>query len=250
MTSPPLPPVPAAPAPVAELEHHIKWRLVAVGVFLAMMAGLLAMAVLALVAPARPIVGLPDDHDAGAARELVRDLTPVAGGTLRFQSALFAVDSAARAVTAADAGRIARAADLIERARGRHPRDPRLEICTAHLALARRLYARAEAGYRSALYFGDHFPDAHLGLGVTLALEAQIEGNVSLARALQLQAIAQFAAVSPRDPPWLAALYDRAVLLEQVGRGDEARRWAREYLGQDGGSAWAERLRRELGPAL
>ncbi len=56
--------------------------------------------------------------------------------------------------------------------------------------------------------------------------------------------------MSPRDPPWLAALYDRAVLLEQVGRGDEARRWAREYLGQDGGSAWAERLRRELGPAL
>ena len=116
----------------------------------------------------------------------------------------------------------------------------------AHLDLARRLYARAETGYRSALYFGDHCPDAHLGLGVTLALEAQVERDVVHARSLQLQAIAQFAAVRPGDEPWLAALYDRAMLLEQVRRGDEARRWAGVYLAHDPAGPWAQQLRREL----
>lgn len=247
MTHPAPPPVPAPPVtPVADLERRIKWPLVAVGVFLAMLAGLLVMAIVALVAPSPPIVGLPDDPDVRAARDLVRDLTPVGGESLRFQSALIAADSSARPITAADAWRIARAAALLERARLRRPHDPRLGICVAHLDLARRLYTRAEVGYRSALYFGDHCPDAHLGLGVTLALEAQVESDVSHARALELQAIAQFAAVRPRDEPWLAALYDRAILLGQVGRGDEARRWAGEYLRRDPASAWSRRLRQEL----
>ncbi len=239
----PLPPLP----PAADLERRIRWPLVAVGIFLAMLLGLFAMAIVTLVAPAAPIEGLPDDPDALAARELVRGLTPVSGGALRFESALLGADSSARPITAADAGRIAEAAALIERARARRPRDPRLGICRAHLDLARRRYLRAEGGYRAVLYFGDHCPDAHLGLGVTLALEAQIESEALRSRALELQAIAQFAAVRPRDAPWLSALYDRAILLGQVGRGEEARRWAAEYLRHDPASAWALRLRRELG---
>lgn len=249
MTQPASPPDPAVPvAPIADLERHIKWPLVAVGVFLVMLAGLFVMAIVALVAPAPAIVGLPDDPDARAARELVRGLSPVGGSALRFQSALIAVDSSARPITAADAWRITGAATLIERARARRPADLRLGICAAHLDLARRLYRRAEGGYRAALYFGDHYPDAHLGLGVTLALEAQVESDVLRARALELQAIAQFAAVRPRDEPWLAALYDRAILLEQVGREDEARRWAAQYLGRDSTGVWAQRLRQELTP--
>jgi len=210
------------------------------------LGGLLLMAVVTLFAPSSPVVGLPDDPDARAARELVRGLTPVRGGTLRFQSALLAFDSTARPIVAADAWRVSAATTLIVRAQARAPRDPRLKISMAHLDLARRLYTRAETGYRSALYFGDHCPDAHLGLGVTLALGAQAERDVVHARSLQLQAIAQFAAVRPDDEPWLAALYDRAMLLEQVGRGDEARRWAGVYLGHDPASPWAQQLRREL----
>lgn len=248
MTRPAPSPVPVAP--VADIERRIKWPLVAVGVFLAVLAGLLVLAAVALFAPAPPVVGLPDDRDARAARELVRGLTPVGGGALRFQSALIAADSSARPVTAADAWRIERARVLLERARTRLPHDARLAICFAHLDLARRLYAKAEAGYRSALYFGDHCPDAHLGLGVTLALEAQVERDVVYARSLELQAIAQFAAVRPRDDPWLAALYNRAALLGQVGRRDEARRWAGVYLEHDPASVWAQRLRQELGIPL
>lgn len=239
-------PSPAPAEPIADIERRIKWPLVAVGAFLAVLAGLLVMAAVALFAPAPAIVGLPDDPDARAAREAVRGLTPVGGGTLRFQSALIAADSAARPLTAADAGRIERARILLERTRTRLPNDPRLAICFAHLDLARRLYARAEAGYRGALYFGDHCPDAHLGLGVTLALEAQIERDVVHARALELEAIAQFAAVRPRDEPWLAALYDRATLLGQTGRTAEARRWAGVYLQHDPASPWAQKLRQEL----
>jgi hypothetical protein len=244
MTRPVPSPVPVAP--VADIERRIKWPLVAVGAFLAVLAGLLVMVAVALFAPAPPVVGLPDDPDAHAARESVRGLTPVGGGTLRFQSALIATDSSARPITAADAWRIARAQVLLERARARGPHDPRLAICFAHLDLARRLYAKAEAGYRSVLYFGDHCPDAHLGLGVTLALEARLERDVVRARALELQAIAQFAAVRPRDEPWLAALYNRAALLGQAGRGDEARRWAGVYLEHDPASPWAQKLRQEL----
>ncbi|HEY6867515.1 MAG TPA: hypothetical protein VI792_09670 [Candidatus Eisenbacteria bacterium] len=245
--SSPAPAVPATRAdPASDLERRIRWPLLPAGIFLAILAGLLVLAVLALVAPAPPVVGLPPDPDALAARELVGGLTPVGGSRLRFESALIASVPDARPLTAADAGRIERARALIERARARRPRDPRLAICVAHLDLAGRRYARAEAGYRGALYFGDHCPDAHVGLGVTLALEAELERDVLRARALELQAIAQFAAVRERDGPALAALYDRALLLARVGREEEARRWARAYFARDPDGPWAGRLRREL----
>ena len=232
--------------PASDLERRIHWSLLSAGIFVAILAGLLVIAVFTLFAPAPPIVGLPQDPDALAARELVGSLTPVGGSTLRFESALVASDPAARPLTAADAGRVERARELIERARVRLPGDPRLAVCIAHLDLAGRRYASAEAGYRRTLYFGDHCPDAHLGLGVTLALEAELERDVLRARALDLQAIAQFAAVRERDGPALAALYDRALLLARVGRDEEARRAAGAYYARDPGGPWAGRLRREL----
>ena len=250
MTPPDSSPAPAAPVtrvdPASDLERRINWPLLPAGIFLAILAGLLVLAVLALFAPAPSVVGLPQDPDALAARELVGALTPVGGSTLRFESALIASDPAARPLTAADAGRIEHARALIERARARLPRDPRLAICLAHLDLAGRRYARAEAGYRAALYFGDHCPDAHIGLGVTLALEAELERDVLRARALELQAIAQFAAVRERDAPALTALYDRALLLARVGRGEEAQRWARAYFARDPDGPWAGKLRHAL----
>jgi hypothetical protein len=228
------------------IERRIRWPIVAVGVFLAMLAALLALASFMVFAPAPAIVGLPDDPDALAARALVAGLTPVGGGVLRFQSALVGADPDARPLTAADGARVERAATLIERAAARRPGDPRLAVAGAGLDLARRRYGRAESGYRGALYFGAHCPDARLGLGVTLALEAETESDVNHARALTLQAIAQFAAVREGEAPWLAALYDRALLLDQVGRGAEARRWARVYLARDPGGPWAAKLETAL----
>ena len=231
------------------IERRIRWPVIAVVVFLAMLAALLALASFILYAPAPAIVGLPDDPDAQAARALVAGLTPVGGGALRFQSALVGADPDARPLTAADAGRLERAAGMIGRAGTRFPGDVRLAVAGAGLDLARRRYARAETGYRSALYFGAHVPDARLGLGVVLALEAEAESDVNRARALELQAIAQFAAVREGEEPWLAALYDRALLLDQVGRSAEARRWARVYLARDPGGPWAAKLETALGLA-
>ena len=79
--------------------------------------------------------------------------------------------------------------------------------------------------------------------------EAEAESDVNRARALELQAIAQFAAVREGEEPWLAALYDRALLLDQVGRSAEARRWARVYLARDPGGPWAGKLETALGLA-
>ena len=231
------------------IERRIRWPVIAVVVFLAMLAALLALASFILYAPAPAIVGLPDDPDAQAARALVAGLTPVGGGALRFQSALVGADPDARPLTAADAGRLERAAGMIGRAGTRFPGDVRLAVAGAGLDLARRRYARAETGYRSALYFGAHVTDARLGLGVALALEAEAESDVNRARALELQAIAQFAAVREGEEPWLAALYDRALLLDQVGRSAEARRWARVYLARDPGGPWAGKLETALGLA-
>ena len=231
------------------IERRIRWPVIAVVVFLAMLAALLALASFILYAPAPAIVGLPDDPDAQAARALVAGLTPVGGGALRFQSALVGADPDARPLTAADAGRLERAAGMIGRAGTRFPGDVRLAVAGAGLDLARRRYARAEVERVAIAGLGAHVPDARLGLGVVLALEAEAESDVNRARALELQAIAQFAAVREGEEPWLAALYDRALLLDQVGRSAEARRWARVYLARDPGGPWAAKLETALGLA-
>jgi len=229
--------------PVAELERRIQWPLVAVGAFLVMMLGLLGMAAWSSWAPSPPIVGIPNDPDVRAARDLVSAIAPPGSSELRFESEFLAAAGAARPATAADAWRIAGATALVARARARAPGDPRLTLCAAHLELARRDYAGAERGYRSVLYFGDRCPEAHLGLGLSLALAARMERDVIYGRSLELQSIAQFAAVRERDAPYLAAAYDRVVMLARVGRNGEARGRAAEYLARDSTSPWAERLR-------
>ena len=81
-------------------------------------------------------------------------------------------------------------------------------------------------------------------LGVTLALRADAEQNAELKRSLELQAIAHFAEVRPRDPVHAPALYDRAILLEDVGRHDEALELSRQYLAHDPASVWSRAARR------
>jgi hypothetical protein len=167
-------------------------------------------------------------------------------GALRFCSAL-AGEAPPGAIFGADEARLAgRAALLLERAHTRHRGDPRLDVALAHLDLARQRYALAERRYRAVTDRGVDSPEARLGLGVTLALQAATETDPLRARALRLEAIAQLVAVDPRDPAYGPALYDRALLLATIGRHAAALRAMHEYATCDSVSPWAERLRRAL----
>src|SRR5262249_2309559 len=79
-----------------------------------------------------------------------------------------------------------------------------------------------------------------------LALDADRTRDPWPRRSLMLRAIAQFAAVEPGQEEYPQALYDRAHLLHEVGRREEALEFGRRYLAIDPGTAWAAALRREL----
>lgn len=234
--------IPASVAPVAELERRIKWSGVAVVVFVAALAGLLVLALQPILSPPPALEGLPGDPDVFAARDLARGITPGTEGELRFFSAFLDADGAGHPFVAADASRIAQSEALLRRAAERNPDELRTRVFLAHLALVQRRYEPAERVYRDVLDSRAHTPEAHIGLGVTLAMEALGESDPSHSRALQLQSVAQFAAVHAKDTGYDVAIYDRAVMLERVGRHGEARRWSREYLKRDATSAWAAKM--------
>ena len=230
---------------MAEVERRLQWRFAPILLFVAMMAGLAAVAAVSLLAPRRTVSGIPGDTDAQAAFVLMRGQAPAGMGALRFRSELTgeAGPGDSEPVPAA----AAEARTLLARAQARRPLDARLPAALAHLDLARRMLAHAERGYRRALILAPHYGEARLGLGVALVLRAESEPDPLEQRSLRLQAVAQFAAVSGDDPVHAHALYDRAVLLARVGRRAEAERRADEYLRRYGGSAWAESLAARLG---
>jgi hypothetical protein len=265
MTQPVIP-----PAPVIEIERRLKWRVLAIGSFLAIMATFAVMAALSLLVPARMVTGLPDDPELAAARAALHDRLPVRAGALRFRSALTGEAPLDAAFGAEQAALVESAIQSIERARARHHGDPRLVVALAHLDLVLaaahvpeagaavppeqfaawlRNVTRAERRYRAVTDRGVDSPEARLGLGVALALEAMAERDPLRERALKLEAIAQWAAVDPRDAATVPALYDRALLLAEVERHEEAVCAAQEYLALDGTSLWAQRLREALGIA-
>lgn len=191
-----------------------------------------------MVAPERSLEGIPDDPNLARARRLMSGRLPNAGGGLRFQTAL-----AGEAVVAdPGAGALAQAEEWARAALARRPDDLRIQCAVAAFDLARQRYERAERRYRALCDRVPGYGEARLGLGVALARQAEATGEQARARRLTLAAVAQFAAVSPEDPVYLAALYDRALLLRRAGREAEARRWAREYVARDPGSAWARSL--------
>jgi len=230
---------------MAEFERRLRWRFAPLLLFLTMIVGLAVVAAISLLAPPRTVSGIPGDADVHAAFALMRGEKPVGTGALRFRSQL--TGEAAAGYSQPDPAAAAEAQDLLARAQARHPLDARILTARAHLNLARRMFAHAERRYRRALVLAPHFGEARLGLGVTLALRAENEANPLEQRSLRLQAIAQMAAVSAGDPLRAHALYDRAMLLAQVGRHAEAERWAREYLRGEGGSVWADSLEARLG---
>ncbi len=240
---------PAAAIPVAEIERRLRWRVLAIGVFVAFMVALAVVAAVSVLVPTHLVAGLPDDVDVTAASAALHSRLPLDAGGLRFRTAL-AGEAPPGAVPGVGAQRLAEVAvPLLERARTRHRGDPRIEVALAHLDLARRRYALAERGYRAVADRGVNSPEARLGLGLALALQADAEREPDRVRALRLEAIAQFVAVDPRDPAHTVALYDRALLLHRVGRRAEALRVFHEYAARDSGSAWVGRLAQALGAA-
>jgi len=226
-------PPPVSELAVAEIERRLQWRMMPALMFLGILAMLLLVAFWPSMFPPKHVTGLPDDPDVFAAAQLLRGHAVLPASELRFESALTG-DVAPGLAPPADFGdRITRADQLIEGARGRLTRDIRLNVARGALDLMRHRYDRAERHYWYALdRYGD-YPEARLGLGVTLALAGDIDRSHLGGRAQYLRAIAQFAAVGPKDAEYDEALYDRALLLERVGRRAEAAAVAREYLGRN-----------------
>jgi tetratricopeptide (TPR) repeat protein len=88
--------------------------------------------------------------------------------------------------------------------------------------VVRHRYTAAATRYRRVVDRYTNYPEARLGLGMALALSGEIERNHLAQRQKFLRAIAQFAAVKPGDTEYPEARFDRALLLERVGRREEA----------------------------
>ena len=81
---------------------------------------------------------------------------------------------------------------------------------------------------------------------MALALDAEELTNPLERRGARLKALGQFAEVRDGQPGARAALYDRAWLLAEVGRHDEARANAALYFARDSTSAAARALAAQL----
>jgi len=236
------PPSPLA-EPAAEFERTFRWRWLAMVGFLGLMLGLAAVALASLLIPPRTLEGVPDDRDARAAWAVAAPRIEAGLLELRFETSLGVASTPEGGVRAEDLRRAERAESLLIEALGRLPGDPRLHSAIGHLDLARQRPNHAARRYLAALDLAPHHDEARLGLGVTLARLAALEPDPIRARRLELRAIAQFAAVRESSKERAAADYGRAVLLADVGRVEEARKAAAEYLARDATSAWAERVR-------
>jgi len=227
---------------VAEIERRLQWRAVPALMFLCLLVLLLGVAFWPSVFPPQHVAGLPDDPDVFTAATMLRSHVVIPATELRFESALTG-DVIPGMPGAPDADeRVAQAAALIDRARARLVHDVRIQVARAALDLVRHRYRDAERRYHGAVNRYSSYPEARLGLGVTLALAGELERSPLARRQRFLRAIAQFAAVTPHDAEYEEALFDRAILLQRVGRRDEAAHFAREYLGR-GALVGAERMR-------
>lgn len=237
MTEVPLPP------PVAEIEKRLRWRLLPVITFVAALVLLLVVAVFSLVMPRKHPHGLPDDPAVRATAAELAGRVTVRTDVLRWRSALLGGEPANQP-TGDDVLRLV--TDARERLRDvHHGGDARVLAARAALDLVARDYARAASLYRRACELAPHYGEGRLGAGVALALQADATPEPWQARALRLQAIAEFAMVDSLDAEYGAALYDRAHVLRDVGREPEARFWAGRAIAADPADEWSQTLKRE-----
>lgn len=234
------------PGAAPPIGRPARWRLLPTFLFTGLLATLLISAIGSLLVKPRRPQGLPDSPGAQEALLRVRDGVFVTVRDMRFRAAILGGE-AHDGVAATDVpGRIERARALLETDQRRGVRDPRLDAALGTLALARHDYRRAERDFRRAIEAAPHYGEGRLGLGVTLALRADITPEHWQSRALRLQAIAQFAAVDRGDPAYPHAVYDRALQLARVGRAEDAGRFAADYFRLEQGGEWSVKLAREL----
>ena len=237
-----------APHQVVELERRIRWPGWPTLAFLAFMALFLALIAITLVLrPPRPR-GLPDDAAMLAATGLPDPSFHVMTGALRFSAAAFG-GPPAPGVSAASLARAREVELALTRWARSHPREPRIRAALGAMALVRHDYAEAARRYREACERAPHYSEGRLGWGVALGLDAARTSEPWERRARMLHAIAQFAAVDSTEPEYPLALYNRARLLAEVGRAEEARAMARRSLALEPAGPWAQELREAI-PAL
>ena len=233
---------PAAPPPL-DLDRKLKWRLVPIVVFVLTLVALTVVAVGAL-RPPEPTTGLPDDPEMRLAQDAVRGYR-VSTGSYRFRSEFFGAEDAAGVV---DPARLETADSLLQIVLRSHPLDARVHAALGGVELARKRLRHAETGFRRACDLAGHYPDARIGLGVTLALRADMTPDPFEQRRLRLRAIAQLLDVRPGHPGEAVALYDRARIAIDAERPEEARRAAARLEQIEPGGAAAEIERRIASP--
>jgi tetratricopeptide (TPR) repeat protein len=120
----------------------------------------------------------------------------------------------------------------------------RLDATVAHLELAGQRLDDAMLHYHQALERSPHYGEARLGLGIALMTLSLRDADPDLVRKRALEALGQFANVDRGDPVYLAAFYDRVLLLTRVGRTREAARLLSREPAIPATGRWAERFRR------
>lgn len=234
---------PPLPLPPLGLDKKLRWRFVPIVVFIATLVGL-AVVAFGSLNPPHPTTGLPDDPAIRAAQ------AEVAGARLftapyRIHSEFLGVPGPQAA--SADPARLESADSLLHLALRRRPLDARVHAALAMVELARHRLRHAESGFRRACDLAGHYPDARIGLGVTLAMRADRTPDPFEQRRLRLRAIAQLLDVRPGHPGERVALYDRALIALEVDRPEEARRAARRLAEIAPGSAEAREIEHRLG---
>ena len=211
--------------------------------FVLIMAALMAIGLFSRSRRPGPAATAPEGAEVQAARDSLAGGLNITTVDLRFEESLTSGLQIPRLFSLNR--RIEAAERLLVAAQKSAPRNARLASWRGHLELARHRYERAERHYRTAVDLAPRDGEARLGLGVTLAMIARTEGDASRGRSHLLEAIAQFASVPETDSAfYLPALYNRVVLLAQVDRRDEARRWADRYRELEPGSSWSVVLTR------
>ncbi len=231
------------PSPIPTSSPQ-RWRALPTVLFAANLTLLLTAGIVSITMQPRRPRGLPDDAAAQVVRNVVGGRIAVATGPLRWQAAVLGGAPIANHAPDAEMLTFVRGArSSLEQVARRHPRDPRAQAAIAALQLAVHDHAGAAHRYRAACERAPHYGEGRLGLGVALALLAERTPEIWQARQLRLEAIAQFAAVDAVDSLYTDALHDRALLLAEVGRTQEAARFARELLSRDATGVGHERMR-------